>query len=94
MLVPIYAMNTDKDVWGGDASEFRYVLNLDPLSLEIHLDSNRPERWKSPPEAISEHPGAWSNLMSFLGGARACTGYQFTLVESAYFFSYTPPGTT
>jgi len=41
----------------------------------------RPERWESPPEAISENPGVWSNLMTFLGGSRACIGYQFTLIE-------------
>ena len=84
LLVPIYAMNTDKDVWGGDALEFKYALDLEPLLLEIHPDSsytNRPERWESPPETASEHPGVWSNIMSFLGGTRACIGYQFTLLE-------------
>ena len=40
LLVPIYAMNTDKDVWGSDALEFKYVLNLEPLLLEIHPDSS------------------------------------------------------
>jgi cytochrome P450 len=63
LVVPIFAMNTDKDLWGADAFEFK------------------PDRWKSPPEAVSEHPGVWSNLMSFLGGTRACIGYQFTLLE-------------
>ncbi|KAF9645313.1 cytochrome P450 [Thelephora ganbajun] len=63
LLIPIYAMNTDRDIWGKDAFEFK------------------PERWESPPEAISENPGVWSNLMTFLGGSRACIGYQFTLIE-------------
>lgn len=63
VLIPIYAMNTDKDIWGDDALEFK------------------PERWESPPEEISENPGVWSNLMTFLGGSRACIGYQFTLIE-------------
>ena len=49
------------------------------ILVSCHTD--RPDRWKSPPEAISENPGVWSNLMTFLGGARACIGYQFTLVE-------------
>ena len=39
LLVPTYAMNTDKDVWGGDALEFKYALDLEPLLLEIHPDS-------------------------------------------------------
>jgi hypothetical protein len=83
LVVPIFAMNTDKDLWGADAFEFKYV-----PSIRIHChsklipDPSRPDRWKSPPEAVSEHPGVWSNLMSFLGGTRACIGYQFTLLES------------
>ena len=86
LLVPIYAMNTDKDVWGSDAFEFKYALNLDPVIILIPCHANRPERWKSLPEAVSEHPGVWSNLMTFLGGARACIGYQFTLLEFVYSF--------
>ena len=39
VLVPIYAMNTDKDVWGSDALEFKYALDLEPLLLELHPDS-------------------------------------------------------
>ena len=40
VLVPIYAMNTDKDVWGSDALEFKYALDSVPLLLEIHPDSS------------------------------------------------------
>ena len=39
VLVPIYAMNTDKDVWGSDALEFKYALNPERLLLEFHPDS-------------------------------------------------------
>ena len=39
VLVPIYAMNTDRDVWGSDALEFKYALDLGPLLLEFHPDS-------------------------------------------------------
>ena len=89
LLVPIYAMNIDKDVWGSDAFEFKYALDLDPVIILIPRHANRPERWKSPPEAVSEYPGVWSNLMTFLGGARACIGYQFTLLEFVYpFFTF------
>ncbi|KAF9778944.1 cytochrome P450 [Thelephora terrestris] len=63
ITIPIYAMNTDKDIWGDDSLEFK------------------PERWESPPEAISENPGVWGNLMTFLGGSHACIGYQFTIIE-------------
>jgi len=41
----------------------------------------KPERWESLPEAVQQIPGVWGNMMSFLGGARACIGYRFSLVE-------------
>ncbi|KZT70528.1 cytochrome P450 [Daedalea quercina L-15889] len=41
----------------------------------------KPERWVQPPEAIQAIPGVWGNMMTFLGGPRACIGYRFALVE-------------
>ncbi|KAJ3974379.1 cytochrome P450 [Lentinula raphanica] len=41
----------------------------------------RPERWDNIPSAVSSIPGVWSNLLTFLGGGRACIGYRFSLVE-------------
>ncbi|KIK52835.1 hypothetical protein GYMLUDRAFT_233155 [Collybiopsis luxurians FD-317 M1] len=42
----------------------------------------KPERWQNGiPEAASAIPGVWGNMMTFLGGARACIGYRFALVE-------------
>ena len=33
------------------------------------------------PEKANEIPGVWGNLLSFHGGAHACIGYRFALVE-------------
>ncbi|KAJ3878551.1 cytochrome P450 [Lentinula edodes] len=41
----------------------------------------KPERWDNLPAAVSSIPGVWGNLLTFLGGARACIGYRFSLVE-------------
>ena len=80
-------MNTDRAVWGDDSLEFRCASGRVLVQIQqmlIRRRNDRPERWESPPEATSENPGVWSNLMTFLGGSRACIGYQFTIIESVY----------
>ncbi|KNZ77018.1 Bifunctional P-450/NADPH-P450 reductase [Termitomyces sp. J132] len=42
----------------------------------------RPERWENIPEAATHIPGVWGNMLTFLGGPRACIGYRFSLVET------------
>jgi hypothetical protein len=41
----------------------------------------RPERWESLPEKVKTIPGIWGNMLSFLGGPRACIGYLFSVIE-------------
>ncbi|KAI0777502.1 cytochrome P450 [Trametes elegans] len=66
MVISTSACNRNKALWGEDADEFK------------------PERWLGGlPRAVEETPipGVYSNLMSFLGGGRACIGFQFALLE-------------
>ncbi|CAL1696958.1 unnamed protein product [Somion occarium] len=41
----------------------------------------RPERWENLPEAVTEVPGVFSHLLTFVAGPRACIGYRFSVVE-------------
>jgi len=42
-VIPIYVMNTDKDIWGEDAFEFKCVFNQALLLLETNANSS-PQR--------------------------------------------------
>ncbi|RPD61500.1 cytochrome P450 [Lentinus tigrinus ALCF2SS1-6] len=62
----LLSSNTNKAIWGEDALEWK------------------PERWLSPlPTSVTEAkvPGIYSNLMTFLGGGRACIGFKFSQLE-------------
>ncbi|KAJ2927086.1 hypothetical protein H1R20_g10025, partial [Candolleomyces eurysporus] len=72
LFIPVIPINRDKKIWGEDGHEFNANSVLAALS---------PERWLSAPEAASSIPGVWGNMLTFLGGPRACIGYRFSLVE-------------
>ncbi|KAF5318137.1 hypothetical protein D9619_012227 [Psilocybe cf. subviscida] len=40
-----------------------------------------PERWQHVPEGSHSIPGVWGNMMTFLGGPKACIGYRFSVTE-------------
>jgi len=67
IMVAIYSSNRNREVWGDDACEWK------------------PERWLEGklPESVTDAkiPGVYSNLMTFLGGGRACIGFKFSQLE-------------
>ena len=84
ITIPIDLINRDKSIWGDDAAEFKLVLFFifvfDWLS-DLFFFPLRPERWENIPNDASSVPGVWADLMTFIGGPRACIGYRFSLVE-------------
>ncbi|KAI0760472.1 cytochrome P450 [Fomes fomentarius] len=66
VIAALLSSNRNKAIWGEDAMEWK------------------PERWLSPlPEPVTDAkiPGIYSNLMTFLGGGRACIGFKFSQLE-------------
>ncbi|KZP22742.1 cytochrome P450 [Athelia psychrophila] len=66
VTVAIMRANRDPEIWGDDAQEWI------------------PERWlDSPPDKVANahFPGVYSNMMTFLGGSRACIGFKFSQLE-------------
>ncbi|KAL0947926.1 hypothetical protein HGRIS_010557 [Hohenbuehelia grisea] len=66
ILVSLISSNRNPAIWGDDCLDWK------------------PERWLKPlPDSVKEAhvPGVYSNLMSFLGGYRACIGFKFSQLE-------------
>ncbi|KAJ2915637.1 hypothetical protein MD484_g4757, partial [Candolleomyces efflorescens] len=66
IFMSLLGCNIDSDTWGPDAAEWK------------------PDRWLTPlPESVTDAriPGVYSNLMTFLGGGRACIGFKFSQLE-------------
>ncbi|CCM06147.1 uncharacterized protein FIBRA_09620 [Fibroporia radiculosa] len=66
VIIGILGCNASKELWGEDAHEWK------------------PERWLSPlPGKVTKNtiPGVYANLMTFIGGKRACIGFKFSEME-------------
>ena len=69
VCVGVLSSNTNKAIWGEDAMEWK------------------PERWLSPlPKSVTDAkiPGVYSNLMTFMGGGRACMYVMHSSSEASY----------
>lgn len=60
-----------------------YRIQVRPLICAWNppLIDRRPERWDHLTETVSGIPGVWGNMMTFIGGPKACIGYRFSIVE-------------
>jgi len=66
IAISIMGCNHNPKVWGEDSYEWK------------------PERWLQPMRdevAQAKIPGVYSNLMTFIGGGRACIGFKFAQLE-------------
>ncbi|KAI5121458.1 hypothetical protein M0805_009566 [Coniferiporia weirii] len=66
IVISILSANLSTKIWGDDAEEWK------------------PERWLKPlAESVAEAhlPGIYSQMMSFIGGGRACIGFKFSEME-------------
>ena len=85
-MIPVNLINRDISIWGEDAAEFKLVLFLFSFfnwlsDLFFSFFFSRPERWEDIPNTATSVPGVWSNILTFIGGPRACIGFRFSLVE-------------
>jgi cytochrome P450 len=71
IIASIAAYNRNKELWGEDAHVFN------------------PDRWLNgtAKEKKVTSIGVYSNLMTFLGGARSCIGWRFAVIEIQAFLT-------
>ncbi|KAH9848267.1 cytochrome P450 [Lenzites betulinus] len=66
VFIAIQAANTNPDIWGPDAHEWRPERWLEPLPAQL---------------TEAKIPGVYTNLMTFWGGGRSCIGFKFAQLE-------------
>ncbi|KAF9443231.1 cytochrome P450 [Macrolepiota fuliginosa MF-IS2] len=66
LFLSLLGANTNPDMWGEDAYEWKPERWLNPLPEKV---------------SEAHMPGIYSHLMTFLGGSRACIGFKFSQLE-------------
>lgn len=80
-MIPITAVNRMTSLWGPDAEEFKCGTPSLAFIISVTDSFNSPDRWNNVPEAATSIPSIFSNVLSFMAGARGCIGYRFAIVE-------------
>lgn len=81
-MIPITAVNRMTSLWGPDAEEFKCGTPCLTFIISVTDSFDSPDRWNNVPEAATSIPSIFSNVLSFMAGARGCIGYRFAIVES------------
>lgn len=88
LILSILNANLDKDVWGEDAREWRperwlEAHNSEDDEYDFGDDESSEHQQGRMPGAKNEmrYPGVYANMMTFLGGGRACIGFKFAEME-------------
>ncbi|KAG8900785.1 hypothetical protein FRB99_005759 [Tulasnella sp. 403] len=57
------------------------AMNKDPRIWGEDAKKFKPERWLTPEKRVSESPGVYAGIMTFVGGHRGCIGYRVAVME-------------
>ncbi|KAK7042020.1 cytochrome P450 [Favolaschia claudopus] len=89
-IIPLGTPYTDRNGLVHDTLEIRkgqwivipiLSVNRDPDIWGADSLEYIPERWQRTPSISTNIPGVWSQMLSFLGGPRACIGFRFSIIE-------------
>ncbi|KAK7022202.1 cytochrome P450 [Favolaschia claudopus] len=82
-IIPLGTPYTDRNGIVHDTLEIRKGQWIVMPILAINRDPGHlgPERWQRTPSISTHIPGVWSQMLTFLGGPRACIGFRFSIIE-------------
>ncbi|KAF8143513.1 cytochrome P450 [Mycena galopus ATCC 62051] len=77
-VIPLETPYTDRN---GKAHETLRIMKGQTIVLPILALNRDPAIWERNPAPSTSIPGLWGQMLTFLGGPRACIGFRFSLVE-------------